>query len=121
MGFGDDCCVEVAARQHGCLTRDQALCCGLSRDGIARRRSRRLWVSVLPGVYAIRGAPASPEQRHVAAALWAGTGAALSHGSAAWLWRFPDAGPGTPESLTPATREAGRTSSCTGSTSPLPT
>lgn len=93
MGSPDDRCVTVAARQHGCLSRAQGLRAGLSGDGIARRCRTGRWTRVLPGVYVIAGAPVTWEQRYHAVLLWSGEGAALSHGSAAWLWRLPDSAP----------------------------
>ncbi len=42
----------------------------------------------LPGVYAVVGAPRGREQRLMAALLWAGEGASISHRSAAELWGF---------------------------------
>lgn len=97
MASADDCCVTLAARQHGCVSRAQAIRCGLSADAVGRRCRSRRWARLLPGVYSVRGAPQTPEQRQLAAYLWAGEGAALSHGTAAWCWRFPDATPGIPE------------------------
>ena len=43
-------------------------------------------MSILPGVYLIMGCPNSWEQDAMAACLWAGDGAAVSHRAAARLW-----------------------------------
>jgi very-short-patch-repair endonuclease len=77
---------RLAARQHGLITRDQAEQCGLGRRAwYSAQRSGRL-VPVAPRVAALPGAPASTEQRILAALLSAGRGAIASHRSAAHLW-----------------------------------
>jgi predicted transcriptional regulator of viral defense system len=74
---------EICAGQFGLIARDQALATGLSARGIARRLASGRWLTVLPGVYAMAGAPDSWERRALAVQLWAGAEAALSHLSAA--------------------------------------
>ena len=89
MGTPDERCAAFARRQHGCLSLSQAIECGLSREGVARRVRSARWRRVLPRVYALVGAPETWEQRLWAAALWGGPGGAISGPSAAALWRFP--------------------------------
>lgn len=90
MDSPDARCALVAANQHGCITRAQALACGLSPEGLQRRVRSGRWLRRLPRTYVLRGAPATWEQRLRAATLWAGDGAAASGRSAAALWGFPD-------------------------------
>jgi len=60
----------------------------MSRDAIAHRVRTRRWTVILPTVYRITGTPPSWEQEALAACLWAGEGAALSHRAAARLWNL---------------------------------
>jgi predicted transcriptional regulator of viral defense system len=79
---------RLAARQHGVVTVVQLLAAGLDRDAIAyRRRVGRLHL-LHRGVYAVGHRPPSPLAKAMAAVLACGPGAALSHGSAAALWRI---------------------------------
>lgn len=77
---------ELAAGQHGLVTRNQLLACGLRPSTISDwarlGRLRRL----RPGVFAVPGAIGTDLQRLMAAVLAAGDGALASHRSAAWLW-----------------------------------
>jgi predicted transcriptional regulator of viral defense system len=78
----------VAARQHGVVTIAQLLAAGLDRTAIAyRRRVGRLHL-LHRGVYAVGHRPPSPLATAMAAVLACGRDAALSHGSAAALWRI---------------------------------
>ena len=108
MGTPDDRCTLLAGEQHGCISLPQALDCGLSRESVFRRVRSRRWERLLPGVYTIRGAPPTWEQRLMAATLWAGEGAALAGASAAALWRFPGFGPGPVEVVHPGTKHSRR-------------
>ena len=87
----DACCAEIARVQFGLVARFQALQY-LSAAAIKRRCSSGRWQQVLPGVYALSGAPQSEEHRIMAAVLWtrgrAETRAhsCASHGTAARLW-----------------------------------
>jgi hypothetical protein len=65
-------CVRLAAKQHGLITRAQALAAGLSADAIARRLERGHWSVFLAGLYVVGGAPRSWWQELWAAKLWAG-------------------------------------------------
>jgi len=91
--------------QHGVITRAQALAAGCTVSLVDRHLRRGVWHRVLPSVYADATRPASPLAPFAAAALWAGPVGALSHGSAAALWRLlAPAGP--PEVLVPLGRAA---------------
>ncbi|HEY2667003.1 MAG TPA: type IV toxin-antitoxin system AbiEi family antitoxin domain-containing protein [Actinomycetota bacterium] len=82
----DRTCFHLAARQHGVVSRAQALQAGLSRSAISRRIAAGKLTEVLPGICAIAGVPATDRQRLMAACLWAGDGAVASHRAAAALW-----------------------------------
>jgi hypothetical protein len=88
-GFGADAVIEeLAARQHGIVTRGQLLGAGASQAVIDRRvHAKRLCV-VHHGVYRV-GPIASPCAREMAAVLACGPCAAVSHRSAARVrgWR----------------------------------
>lgn len=75
----------LATRQHGVLSRSQAISCGASRTVIQRRVSTGRWERVHPGVYRLAGVPQSWRQSLTAACLGA-SGAVISHRSAAALW-----------------------------------
>jgi very-short-patch-repair endonuclease/predicted transcriptional regulator of viral defense system len=74
---------RLAERQHGLITRRQAMALGLSSSTIERRRRRGQWIVVAPGVYRIHGAPDTWLSRLMARCL-AYDGVA-SHRTAAYL------------------------------------
>jgi very-short-patch-repair endonuclease len=79
---------ELAARQHGIVTRRQLLALGFGRRSIEHRVARGRLFPVSPGVYAV-GWPGLNQKRQWMAAVLAGReGAALSHRSAAALWEI---------------------------------
>src|ERR1051326_6587337 len=82
-------CRNLAASQYGVLTRTQSLKSGLSEDAAFRRMRTGAWEPVLPSVYRVAGTPVTWFQRLMAAALWAGPGAAISHRAAAALYGLP--------------------------------
>lgn len=73
----------VAGRQFGRVRRDQI---DVSRTTIARWVRTGYLHPELPGVYAVGHAATTTESDLAAAVLYAGRGAALSHGTAAWWW-----------------------------------
>lgn len=77
---------RLAASQHGVLSRRQAERSGLTRGRINGLMRRGEWAVVYPGVYRSTAAPSAWPQALMAAALWAGPGAAISHQAAAALW-----------------------------------
>lgn len=87
--MADERCTALAAEQHGCISAEQARQSGLSADAIFRRARSGRWRRLLPGVYGVRGAPATWEQRLTAAVLWAGEGTTIARASAAALWNLP--------------------------------
>jgi very-short-patch-repair endonuclease len=82
----DQLIAGLAASQFGVFSREQALADGASPRQIQRRIAQGRWVSPLPRVYRIAGVAADRHQAAMAAALWAGDGALVSHGSAGLLW-----------------------------------
>src|SRR5438309_2012866 len=79
---------QIAARQHGNVTRPQLLAIGLGDDAISYRVKTDRLHRVHRGVYAVGRPPAQPIERAAAAVLACGPRAALSHGSAMTLWGF---------------------------------
>jgi hypothetical protein len=76
----------LAADEWGVLDLDELRACGLTRDGVMRRRRRGLLHLLHRGVYAW-GHPGVPLKGLWLAAVKAcGPGAALSHLAAAALW-----------------------------------
>jgi very-short-patch-repair endonuclease len=76
---------ELAAAQHGLVSRSQLNQLGINRGVIDHRVAVGKWQRMQPGVYRIAGAPETGKQRLMAAVLWAGEGAVASHHAAAAL------------------------------------
>jgi very-short-patch-repair endonuclease len=79
---------ELASRQHGVLARSQLLALGYSSSSIRHRVAAGKLHRVSTGVYAIGRPRLTLHGRWMAAVLSCGHGAALSHRSAAALWRI---------------------------------
>jgi very-short-patch-repair endonuclease len=75
----------LAKRQHGVVARWQLLNLGLGARAIEHRLARGRLHSVARGVYAVGRADLGQKGRWMAAILYCGEGAVLSHGSAAAL------------------------------------
>jgi hypothetical protein len=86
---------RLAASQHGVVSLDQLRAIGISAETARQRMRRGRLHRVHRGVYAVGHPRLSSEGRWMAAVLACGTGAALSHRSAAELWRMlaPRTGP----------------------------
>ena len=67
------------------ISRSEALDTGLSMRAIDRVLESGEWLRLLPGLYALRGSPATFMRRVGAAYKWAGPGALVSHSSSAKL------------------------------------
>jgi hypothetical protein len=78
----------LASRQKGLITVIQLLAIGLSRSGIDDWVRRGRLHRIHRGVYAVGHIALGSEGRLLAAVLACGSGAALSHRSAASLWRL---------------------------------
>jgi very-short-patch-repair endonuclease len=103
-GAIDRAIAAIAATQHGLITRKQLLDLGLGRGGIeVRLRGGRLQ-RIHRGVYAVGHANLTREGRWLAAVLAGGSGAVLSHRSAAELWGLFDVGQSPVHVTTPISR-----------------
>ncbi len=89
--------LELAARQHSLIGREQALALGITPGQINARVRRGRLEPAARGVYRVPGSVATWEQRLLAAVLATGPDAAASRRSAAALWRLPGFGPGPVE------------------------
>lgn len=96
MSYADaDTAVHTIARgQYGLVTWAQAHASGLSRSAVHHRVASGRWRRIHQGVYGIAGAPATWEQRLLAACL--ASGGVASRRAAAALWEL---GPGRGEVL----------------------
>jgi very-short-patch-repair endonuclease len=74
------------ASHYGVISRSEALATGLTSRQIQGRVESGTWVVLCRGVYRLAAAPVRPESRLRAAVLIGGSGCAVSHQSAAWLW-----------------------------------
>ena len=87
----EEAVARLVEAQFGAVSRAQLLALGVSADAIDRRVRRRTLRRIHPRVYAI--GHLGFLGRAVAALLWAGPGALLSHRTAAILWSlFPEDG-----------------------------
>jgi very-short-patch-repair endonuclease len=79
---------RLATRQEGAVGRGQLIALGFSRREIELLVKARRLIRVHRGVYAVGHEALSERGRMIAALLAAGPGAALSHRTAAHLWRL---------------------------------
>ena len=77
---------KLSDAQHRVAGRKQLLALGLPAPSIKYRLRIGRLHEVLPGVYSVGGACLTADGRLMAAALWAGPGAVISHRSAAAVW-----------------------------------
>lgn len=92
---------EIAARQWGRVSWAQITALGVDDAVIPRWRRQGYLHRRLPGVYAVGHRAPSLEADLAAALLYAGPGAMLSHGTAAWWLGLIDAPPSTIHVSTP--------------------
>ena len=93
---------DVAARQHGVITREQLLGLGYTPKQIRRRLENKRLHPLHRSVYALGRPDVSREGRWLAAVFACGDRAALSHRSAAALWDLGDWESGAIEVVVPA-------------------
>lgn len=79
---------DLMRRQFGVISAAQASRLGMSKHAVAHRVRTGQWTRVLPRVYRVTAAPVVPQQEAIAAVLWAGAGALVSHSWAALLLGF---------------------------------
>jgi hypothetical protein len=92
----------LAERQHGTITRAQALSIpGGSDRQLATLVHKGVLERSLPGIYVVAGMPATWERRLKVALLAGGPLAVVSHRAAAGLWRFDQYRRGRVEVLAP--------------------
>src|SRR5262245_33202815 len=96
----------LQARQLGLISAAQCHELGLSRKVIARQVAEGRWERRLPSVYADRLHPASRHQSDLAAVMWAGAGALVSHRAAGALFGFDAVASAGPELWVPAARSS---------------
>jgi very-short-patch-repair endonuclease len=77
---------ELAERQHGVVSRQQLLGFGVTEEAVEVRLEAGRLHRLHRGVYAVGHRVLSRERRWMAAVLFCGTDAVLSHRSAAALW-----------------------------------
>jgi very-short-patch-repair endonuclease len=90
---GDAIVAQIAARQHGVIRIDQLLWAGLSHSSVRRRANAGLLHRLHRGVYAVGHRSLSREGTWIAAVFACGPDAALSHDSAAHLWKLSPKSP----------------------------
>lgn len=78
--------VDLARRQHGAISRQQALDAGLSASAIKRRIGAGSWTQLRSGIYVVGGAPPTWEQRVVGCCLAGGDDVLASHRTGARVW-----------------------------------
>jgi very-short-patch-repair endonuclease len=76
---------RIAAGQYGLINRNQLNRCGIDKHATYRRVKAGELERLLPGVFLVAGSATDPRQPLMAASLWAGDGALISHSSAAAL------------------------------------
>jgi hypothetical protein len=79
---------QLARRQHGVFTDEQALARGMTRNMIHVRLAAGLWIRLAPGVYALAGSVLTMERQYKAAQLSA-PGASIGGLAAAALHEWP--------------------------------
>jgi hypothetical protein len=111
MSRGADAALaELARRQHGVVSLAQLTSeLGYSRSAVTRAAAAGRLHRLYRGVYAVGHTSLSLQGRCLAAVLSGGTGALLSHHSAAWLWGLANWSP-IPLSVTVRGPRAARSS-----------
>lgn len=92
---------QLAARQYGLISREQALAAGVSPSSIRHAVDSKRWTRKYQGVYIVAGVPDSWHQRLLAACMLGGDEALASGRSAAALLRLSGFRPGPIEISTP--------------------
>lgn len=98
--------LQVAERQWGVIAAWQLEQCGVSSSALSRWVASGRLHRIYPRVYAVGHRTICAEGRLLAAILYAGPGAALSHTSAASWWELIPYLPDTAHVLTPIRRQS---------------
>jgi very-short-patch-repair endonuclease len=88
MNDADTKVAALAELQFGVFSRAQAAAVRLSERAMSRRVMTGRWVEIFPGVYRLPGASRTGRQQAMAAVLWGGDKAAISHTTAGRLLRL---------------------------------
>lgn len=81
---------RIITDQHGVISRAQLHEAGATDAQLKWRLARGVWRRVLRGVYTVTTGPLTREAQYEAALLASGADGALSHGTAAEEWGFPE-------------------------------
>ena len=100
--------MAIAELQGGIISRGQLLDLDLTSAQAKSDISTGRWRPMLPGVYATFTGPIGAQSRVWAAILYAGRGAAASHGTALWLWKLADEAPAVIDVVVPESRRVQR-------------
>src|SRR5438552_672305 len=84
---------QIAGRQDNLITWDQLVRIGIGRRAVARRVENGRWQRIHKAVYLIGPAPPTLSAKARAAAFTCGDGAAVSHRTAAVIWKLVPAPP----------------------------
>jgi hypothetical protein len=95
----DAAIADLAARQHGAVSRRQLRTMGIGAHALARRVRWGVLTQRSAEVFVVRGAPRTHRQALLAAVLDAGPAAVATRRSAAALWNLPGFGWREPEVL----------------------
>lgn len=88
---------DIAAAQHGIISREQASAAGWTEQQIDNELTRGTWVPVRPGVYRSTSTPETWHQRAMAACIGRVRAIAVSHHSAAFLHDLVELPPEPPD------------------------
>ena len=81
---------RLAASQAGAVSLAQLKAHGITKSAAAHAVRSQAWQGPLRGVYLLHSGPVLPDAQRWSAVLYAGVGAALSHGTAASLYGWPN-------------------------------
>lgn len=96
--------IALAGRQHGVVTRTQALGLGFDDSRATRFVNEARWQRVHPGVFVVHSGPLPWRTTALAALAYAGEGALLGYDAAAHLHRFAARPPSVIDVMIPAAR-----------------
>ncbi len=96
---------DIAELQAGVISRSQVLGLALTPAQAKSDLNSGRWRVLHPGVYATFTGPIGTHSEVWAALLYAGRGAAASHGTALWLWQLQDESPAVIDLVVPESRK----------------